>query len=454
MTKKPLGHLLKCLLLLLALPLSGWAQPAKPNILVILVDDLGYNDLSYSNKNDVRTPHLDALCGGGMRFNRFYSNSPVCAPTRASLMTGRNPDAVGVPGLIRYPKPDNWGYLKPDVALMPAILKKNGYSTALVGKWNLGLESPNLPNQKGFDYFHGWLEDMMEDYYDHRRHGINFMRENNREIKPTGHATDLFTDWSIDIINREAKKPGPFFLYLAYNAPHFPVQPPTDWYEKVLARQPGINPKRAKLVALIEHMDSGIGRVVDALKQSGQYDNTLILFMSDNGGNLSDLANNQPLRDGKQSMYEGGIRVPAFATWPARIPKGSVSNERLITMDVLPTLEALVSGKVSTGYDGRSFSSVLLAATENKPDRPLYFVRREGGLKYGGKAYHALIYQGWKLLQNTPYLPLELYHLDQDPQEKVNLADKEPEKIQSLNKLMMSFIQQGGQTPWQKPATK
>lgn len=441
----------KRLLLLLLMPVMMFAQPDKPNIIVILVDDLGFNDVSYYNKGDVRTPHLDGLCRDGIRFDSFYANSPVCSPTRASLMTGRYPDAVGVPGLIRYYKFDNWGYLKPDVPLMPGILKRYGYTTALIGKWNLGLESPNLPGQKGFDYFHGWLEDMMEDYYDHKRHGINFMREDKDVIYPQGHATDIFTDWSVDYIRKASQKPDPFFLYLAYNAPHFPVQPPKESYDRVLARQPGIDPKRAKLVALIEHLDDGIGRVVKALKESDQYDDTLILFMSDNGGNLDDLANNNPYRNGKQSMYEGGIRIPAFASWPARIPKGTSSNEKLMTMDVLPTLEAIVSGREGDGYDGTSFAGILFDSRTKMGERPLYFVRREGGVRYGGNDYHALIYQGWKLLQNDPYSPLELYHLENDPYEKVNLAGKESQRINTLNKLLMTYIQQGGQTPWQQP---
>ncbi|ODS84314.1 MAG: N-acetylgalactosamine 6-sulfate sulfatase [Cytophagaceae bacterium SCN 52-12] len=445
------NQLTKCILLLLSMPLTMFAQPEKPNILVILADDLGFNDVSYYNRGDVKTPHIDALCKDGIRFDSFYANSPVCSPTRASLMTGRYPDAVGVPGLIRYHKFDNWGYLKPDVPLMPGVLKRYGYATALVGKWNLGLALPNLPNQKGFDYFHGWLEDMMEDYYDHKRHGINFMRENEEVIHPQGHATDLFTDWSVDYIRKASQKQDPFFLYLAYNAPHFPVQPPKEWYDKVLARQPGIDPKRAKLVALIEHLDDGIGRVVRALKESGQYDNTLILFLSDNGGNLDDLANNQPYRNGKQSMYEGGIRIPAFATWPARIAKGTASNEKLATMDVLPTIQAIVSGQEGNGYDGASFAGILFDSKAKMEERPLYFVRREGGLRYGGNDYHALICQGWKLLQNNPYAPLELYHLENDPYEKTNLADKEPQKVSALNKLLMTYIQKGGQTPWQQP---
>lgn len=446
--------LLSAILFLFFLPRILTAQSSKPNIIVILVDDLGFNDVSYYNKKDVKTPNIDALCADGIRFDSFYANSPVCSPTRAALMSGRFPDAVGVPGLIRYPKADNWGYLKPDVQLMPAVLKKQGYATAMVGKWNLGLESPNLPNQKGIDYFHGWLEDMMEDYYDHKRHGINFMRENENVIEPKGHATDVFTDWSIDYVRQAAGKTNPYFLYLAYNAPHFPVQPPKEWLDKVTREYPGMDPKRAKLVALIEHLDSGIGRLVQALKQTNQYDNTLIIFTSDNGGNLSDLANNQPWRDGKQSMYEGGIRVAGFATWPAKIKKGTFSNEKLMAMDILPTLEDIASGQISKGYDGQSFKSILLNSKEKLAERPLYFVRREGGIKFGGKAYHAVLFQGWKLLQNSPYSPLELYDLNTDPYEKTNLIDKEPQKLQELNKLLMTYIQKGGQTPWQKPDQK
>ena len=446
--------LLSVILFLFFLPRILNAQSSKPNIIVILVDDLGFNDVSYYNKKDVKTPNIDALCADGIRFDSFYANSPVCSPTRAALMSGRFPDAVGVPGLIRYPKADNWGYLKPDVQLMPAVLKKHGYATAMVGKWNLGLESPNLPNGKGIDYFHGWLEDMMEDYYDHKRHGINFMRENEKVIEPKGHATDIFTDWSMDYVRQAAGKTSPFFLYLAYNAPHFPVQPPKEWLEKVTKEYPEMDPKRAKLVALIEHLDSGIGRLVETLKQTNQYDNTLIIFTSDNGGNLSDLANNQPWRDGKQSMYEGGIRVAGFATWPAKIKKGTSSNEKLMAMDILPTLEDIASGQISKGYDGQSFKPILLNSKEKLAERPLYFVRREGGIKFGGKAYHAVLFQGWKLLQNSPYSPLELYDLNTDPYEKTNLVDKEQQKLQELNKLLMTYIQKGGQTPWQKPDQK
>ena len=243
----------------------------KPNILIILTDDQGYHDVSYYGTEDLQTPNIDALRKDGMRFDNFLTNSPVCAPTRAALLSGRYPDRVGVPGLIRFHPENNWGYLDPKTVLLTQKLKEANYHTAHIGKWNLGLESPNLPNQKGFDLFYGWLEDMMDDYMIKRRHSKNFMRLNNEIIDPPGHATDLFTEWAVDYISEQAKDEQPFFLYLAYNAPHFPVQPPKEWSDRVRQRNPGLPEKRSNLIAFIEHLDNGIGKVITSLKESGQY---------------------------------------------------------------------------------------------------------------------------------------------------------------------------------------
>eukprot|EP00913_Durusdinium_trenchii_P028369 g26597.t1 len=283
---------------------------SRPNVLVILVDDLGYGDLSSYGAKDLKTPHIDALVNAGMKFTNFYANCPVCSPTRAALLTGRYQDMVGVPGVIRTHAENSWGYLHPDARLLPNLLKPAGYHSAIVGKWHLGLESPNTPNDRGFDFFHGYLGDMMDDYYNHRRHGINYMRKDRREIDPKGHATDLFTDWACEYLqSRKRHSDKPFFLYLAYNAPHTPIQPPDEWLVKVRKRQPNISLKRAKLVALIEHMDAGIGKVLKTLKETGADKNTLVVFTSDNGGQINVGANNGPLRDGKQSVYEGGLKV-------------------------------------------------------------------------------------------------------------------------------------------------
>ncbi|WP_269002394.1 sulfatase [Aquirufa ecclesiirivi] len=442
------------ILLSLLTGVSLLGQHKKPNVLIILTDDQGYHDVSYYNSKDLNTPNIDKLREDGMRLDYFYANSPVCAPTRASLMSGRYPDFVGVPGLIRSHPENSWGYLDPRTILLPSSLKKLNYHTAHIGKWNLGLESPNLPNEKGFDYFHGWLEDMMDDYWTHLRHGKNFMRLNTNKIEPVGHATDLFTQWSVDYIHQQAKSKDPFFLYLAYNAPHFPVQPPKEWLDKVLLKNPGISEKRAKLVAFIEHLDDGIGKVIDALKQSGQYENTIIVFTSDNGGHLPDLANNGGLRDGKQSMYEGGLRVPTVISWPLKIPKGSNSNAVNLSMDIFPTIMELVGGKMDHRIEGRSFAKTLLNKSDESIDRPIYFTRREGGILYGGKAYHALRLGPWKLLQNSPFQPYELYDLKNDPLEKNNLVNTNPEMVKKLNAILMTYIQQGGSTPWQKPVNR
>lgn len=453
MFKRTTRHAINVLVFPLLAIISNfsWAQEAPPNILLIFTDDQGYHDVSYYGTGDLHTPNIDQIAAAGMRFDNFYANSPVCAPTRASLLSGRYPDFVGVPGLIRLHANNNWGYLDPKTILLPAKLKEGGYHTAHIGKWNLGLESPNLPNEHGFDYFHGWLEDMMDDYWTHRRHKQNFLRLNGQTIDPKGHATDLFTQWSVDYIKKQAKDDQPFFLYLAYNAPHFPVQPPEEWLQRVKEREPGIDEKRAKLVALIEHLDDGIGKVIQALKESGQYENTLIIFTSDNGGHLPDLANNGPLRDGKQSMYEGGLRVPACIAWPAKIKQGTVSKEVNLSMDIYPTVLEVAGIPVNHTIEGRSFLNTLLGRHAESVERPLYFTRREGGTRYGGKAYHALRLGDWKLLQNSPYLPMELYNLKEDSQEQNNVVSQEPEVYKKLNDLLMQHIQKGGRVPWQKP---
>lgn len=431
------------------------AQPAKkPNILIILVDDLGYGDLSSYGATDLQTPQMDALMEQGMRFDNFYANCPVCSPTRASTLTGRYPELVGVPGVIRTHPDNNWGYLDPEAILLPEMLHLAGYHTGIIGKWHLGLESPNVPNDRGFDHFHGFLGDMMDDYYTHRRHNINYMRWNRLEIDPKGHATDLFTKWSIDYIESRVNTSQPFFLYLAYNAPHNPVQPPAEWLDRVKQREPGISEKRAKLVALIEHMDDGIGKVMAALKESGQAENTLILFTSDNGGLLSAGASNGDLRGGKQMVYEGGIREPMCAVWPGHIPAGSRSSAIALTMDFFPTACQVAGVDIRHSIDGNSMLPVLLGKSNSMPERDLYWTRREGGNRYMGKTIWAVRRGDWKLLQNSPMEPFELYNLREDPKEEHNLADSNPGKFNELARALRVHMQRGGAVPWQRPEDK
>ena len=276
-----------------------YQQKKKPNIIMILVDDLGYGDASSYGAGDLRTPHIDTLISEGMKFTNFYANCPVCSPTRAALLSGRYQELVGVPGVIRDEKHNTWGYLSPQAKLLSDILKEAGYKTGMVGKWHLGLESPNIPNDRGFDFFKGFLGDMMDDYFTHERHGFNFMRDNKKEINPEGHATDLFSQWACDYIDVQKSSQQPFFLYLAYNAPHFPVQPPKEWLEKYKKWEMSQDSTRAELCAFIEHLDNGIGQVLQKLYETGERDNTIVVFTSDNGGLLRDGAHNGPYRSGK-----------------------------------------------------------------------------------------------------------------------------------------------------------
>lgn len=428
------------------------AADSKPNVLLILVDDLGFGDLSVQGAKDLKTPNLDALAASGIRFNNFYANCTVCSPTRAALMTGRYPDLVGVPGVIRTYPDDNWGYLQPNGPTLPEQMKKAGYRVGMVGKWHLGLESPNTPNDRGFDFFHGFLGDMMDDYYTHLRHGNNYMRLNKEVIDPEGHATDLFSDWAIEFIEKEKPEQKPWFLYLAYNAPHSPIQPPDEWLKLVKLREPGLDEKRARLVALIEHLDHGIGLVLESLRESGQNNDTLVLFTSDNGGQLSAGAHNGPYRGGKQDMYEGGLRVPFFASWPGHITPENTSREIALTMDLYATLCDFAGIEIKHEIDGRSILHVLEGKIGTLGDRNLVWMRREGGIQYGGQCYYGYREGPWKLMQNTPYSPRELFNLESDSAELSNVIAENREVARRLSNKMSRHIQRAGEVPWRQPA--
>lgn len=443
------------LISLLAGVLSGLvsADAKRPNFLLIYTDDQGYGDVSTYGAKDVRTPNIDGLAAEGMLFTTMRANCTVCSPSRAALLTGRNQDRVGVPGVIRTQPQNSWGYFNPAVPTIADELKKGGYDTAIIGKWHLGLESPNTPNERGFDHFHGFLGDMMDSYMTHLREGNNYMRHNGDIIEPEGHATELFSRWAGDYLTeRAAMKEKPFFLYLAYNAPHFPIEPPAEWLAKVKARSPEMDEKRAMNVAFVEHLDDCIGQVLDTLEKTGLKENTLVVFTADNGGSLPHAQNNDPWRDGKQSHYDGGFRVPFMARWPGHIEAGSRSDYAGQVFDLFPTfLEfAGVTATEPDELDSVSLAPVLSGGAIETP-RDLYFVRREGGGAYGGKSYEALIRGEWKLLQNDPYSPLELYNLKNDPGETTNLATKAPKVFNELRGALAARIQRGGAAPWQNP---
>lgn len=426
-------------------------RQATPNFLVILVDDLGAGDLGCQGADDLQTPEIDRLFARSLAFDRFYANSCVCSPTRASLLTGRYPDRAGVPGVIRTHRDNNWGYLA-DVPTLPNRLSAAGYHSSIVGKWHLGLSEGSTPLDRGFDRFRGFLGDMMDDYYTHLRHGENYMRVDGATITAEGHATDLFTEWACDELGARAEGDAPFLMYLAFNAPHTPVQPPADWLEKIEARMPDAKPERQRLVALIEHLDSAIGKVLKTLEQQGLADSTVVIFTSDNGGQLDAGAFNGNLRDGKQSMYEGGLRVPCAIHWPGLTRSGSRTQVPAMTTDLFATICEGAGQDRGDDLDGRSLMPLLQGQSmEELEEREMYFVRREGGDRYAGQAIYALIRGDWKLVQNSPFGPRELFNLREDPTEQNDLAQKNPQMVRELAQALAVHLQEGGEVPWQAP---
>jgi arylsulfatase A-like enzyme len=437
-------------LFLLLLTFSSPLIASQPNFLLIFADDHGYGDVSAYHESDVLTPNIDRIGKEGMLFTAMRANCTVCSPSRAALLTGRYADRAGVPGVIRTQPENSWGYLKPGVPTIADELKKVGYHTGIIGKWHLGLESPNTPNERGFDHFHGFLGDMMDSYTTHLRQGNNYMRLNGEVVDPQGHATDIFTGWASDFLRERAKsKDKPFFLYLAYNAPHFPIEPPAEWLEKVKARAPQLDEKRAMDVAFVEHLDDRVGKVLAVLKEAGLEETTVVVFGADNGGSLPHGQNNDPWRGGKQDHYDGGLRVPFMMRWPAQIKPGSRSDYQGLNFDLFPTFLELAGAKPSPELDAVSLVPILKGGSVTTP-RDLYFVRREGGKNYGGKNYEALIRGDWKLMQNNPYSPLELYNLKNDPQEQTNVATKAPKVFNEMSESLRKHIQRGGSTPWQR----
>ncbi|TLX75642.1 N-acetylgalactosamine 6-sulfate sulfatase [Labilibacter sediminis] len=432
-------HFFFIFILMLSVP--SLAQ--QPNIVFILADDLGYGDLSCYGATDLHTPNIDKLCHEGVKFTRAYANSTVCSPSRAAILTGDYPDMVGVPGVIRDMPDNTWGNLSDTAVFLPERLKALSYNTALIGKWHLGYQSPDLPNDRGFDYFKGFVGDMMDDYYTHKRAGVNWMREDKTEINPKGHATDIFSNWAADYILQHSKNNAPYFLFLAYNAPHDPIQPPIDWLKKVQKREPTVGLKRQKMIAFIEHLDAGIKKVVDAIGKSGEADNTIIVFTSDNGGALQYGANNGALQGGKGDLFEGGIRIPCIVNW-AKILKPKVEEESMVLMDFYPTLINLAGGKINSPVPSRNISSIC-NQEKNQENRTMVFMRREGH-RFGGRIYYAITDGEYKLMQNSPFEPYQLYQLKDNSMIEVPVDI--PAKRKELLKKLTKHIQETGKKQW------
>jgi arylsulfatase A-like enzyme len=422
--------------------LTGWSATVRwaaaqqdyqrPHIVYIVADDLGWKDVGFHG-SDVKTPSIDNLAREGARLEQFYVQ-PMCTPTRAALMTGRYPFRYGLQTLV-IPTPGNYG-LPTDEWLLPQALKEAGYRTIMVGKWHLGHADPKYwPRQRGFDYHYGAVLGEI-DYYTHSSANVRDWYRNNKPVKEQGYVTQLLGKDAVARIMEHNPKT-PLFLYLAFTAPHAPYQAPKEYLDRYKDIP---DPTRRAYAAMISSMDDEIGKVLAALEKKKMRDNTLVVFMSDNGGNtlamfsgdadVSKLklpADNGPYRSGKGMLYEGGTRVAALANWPGHIKPGEV-KEMIHVVDMFPTFTALAGVNVTKGkpLDGLN---VWASIREGKPSP-----RHE--VVYNIEPFRGGVRQDdWKLIWRTP-LPsaLELYNIAQDPSEKTNLADKNPQKVAELQK--------------------
>ncbi len=420
---------------------------AKPNIIYIMADDLGYGDLSCYGQKHFETPNIDRLATEGMRFTQHYSGSTVCAPTRSSLMTGLHTGHTPVRG-NREHRPVGQAPIPGDTVTVAKLLKQAGYATGMYGKWGLGFPgSEGDPMKQGFDEFYGYnCQRNAHTYYP------RFLFHNEKKVELDGktYSHDLIMDKALAFIRRHAKRP--FFCYMPVTIPHAAMHVPESYvkpfrakfpqFEDKIGRYSGPTVKNpvAAFAGMMVKLDEGVGQVMALLKDLGIDGNTIVMFTSDNGphkegGHMPDFFDsNGPLSGHKRSLTEGGIRVPLVARWPGRVPAGKESGHISAHWDVLPTLCELAGMKVATRTDGISFVPTLLGeADQEKQHDYLYWEFFE----HGGK--RAVRMGKWKAIQrglqkNEPGI-IQLYDLETDLAEKKDLAGKNPEVLARIEQI-------------------
>ncbi len=418
---------------LLAVDAGEGSRP--PNVVLILADDLGYGELGCQGNKEIPTPNIDSIAANGTRFTNGYVSCPVCSPTRAGLMTGRYQERFGHefnPGTV--PSGVEFGLPLTETTLA-ARLKAAGYATGIVGKWHLGYEPKYMPLNRGFDEFFGFLggahpyTNLTIPAGDKK----NAIRRGNEPVEEKEYLTDAFAREAISFINRHKEKP--FFLYLPFNAVHSPLQAP----QKYLDRFPSItDQKRKTFAAMLPAMDDAVGGVLRTLRSSGLEDNTLIFFISDNGGPTpSTTSSNVPLRGFKGQVYEGGFRVPFMVQWKGHVPAGKVSDKPVISLDVAPTVLAAVGAKAADAkFDGVDIMPFIEG--QGTPHDVLYW-------RFGQQ--HAVRKGNWKLLK-SPEGNVELYDLSADVGEKNDLSQKNPEKVKELQAVFDAWDAQLAKPLW------
>ncbi len=421
-------------------PPATAAEARRPNILLIVSDDHGYGDVGCYGKTNVETPNLDVLAGQGARFTRFRVN-PLCAPTRSSLLTGQYSLECGMwrgPSQAREDEPGGRA-LRSDVKLLPAFLREAGYATGIFGKWHLGFSKPNLPNDRGFDEFFGFLSGAHRYWIAAKQENI---LRNGKPAGENGHTTELFTAHALEFMRQHRDRP--WFCYVPFNAVHGPLWSAAgnrpsgkdEWLKKYEER--GVPFPRRDYCAVLGHLDDCVGKLLAAVKEMGRDENTLVIFVSDNGAMTDKFpGNNGPLRGAKGMTYEGGIRVPALVRWPGVIPAGTLSDQDAVHFDVFATI--------------LDAAGVPLPARNGK--HPVHGVSLLPHLRSGGKqplperylfwdlfGKMAAVHGRWKIVGEIPNhhgkfaaaaprireAKFELYDLETDLGEKNNLAAEKP----------------------------
>lgn len=407
-----------------------------PNIVVILTDDQGYADISLNpnHPKEVSTPNMDALANVGVVFSQAYTSGHVCSPTRAGLMLGGYQQRVGV-----YSAGDGGRGFDPKRQIFPGFLPAQYVSTA-IGKWHLGLDEdfPELKwhaMSRGFDECYKFMGRGGHSYFDLRSDSeakfAHPIYRNKKRINDEGYLTNRLSEEAVDFIDRN--KSQPFFLYLAYNAVHAPAEAPEKDIKEFQNRFPGLSKERAVLMAMLMHLDNGVGNVVEKLKQEKLFDNTILFFLTDNGGSKAMKADNTPLRGFKGSLDEGGIRTPFIVSWPARFSGGKTIDTPVISFDILPTaLDAVGALPANNTFDGKSLLPLLTGETESHHETIFW--------SKGQEDEWAVRRGDWKLHQTKG--KLELVNLNKDPAETEDVSDRHTSKVQELNDAYDNWIQQ------------
>ena len=439
---------------------------SQPNFVVFLSDDQGYGDLSCMGATDFQTPHLDALAAAGARFTEWYSNSPVCSPSRAALLTGRYPGNAGVRSILAGHRTATG--LPAEVPTIAEALKKQGYSTSMTGKWHLGLQEGSRPHEHGFDHWFGFMAGCIDYYshifyWDHSIDPLHDLWENNQEVWLNGeYFTEVITKKAIEWLRQTAASDTPFFLYVPYNAPHYPMHAP----KKYLDRFPKLAPDRRIMAAMISAVDDSVGAIMAEVERLGMAANTCTVFTSDNGPSRETRnwldGRTDPYYGGtagifkghKFSLFEGGIRMPAIMNWPERIPGGTVCGEMCASMDVFPTLLAAAGGNhADYELDGCDILSMVADGAEN-PHQDIFW-------EMDGQT--AMRRYKWKLVLNgqlvegsPPEDEVHLADLTIDPGERTNLRDVYPEIAVELTTAATTWragIEERWEQRWKPGAT-